>query len=217
MILGAIFDLDGVLVDTAKYHYIAWKQLADQLRIPFDEHANEQLKGVSRVDSLNILLALGEKEYTQVEKEHFIQKKNQDYLKLIENMSFEEVLPGVADTLNRLKHNGIKLAIGSASKNAKTILQATNLSNYFDEIVDGNDVKKAKPDPEVFLSGAKKLGIVPENCVVFEDSHAGCLAAKAANMYCIGIGYDSKLPAADIVVKDLLDFDINKILQVNNA
>lgn len=213
MILGAIFDLDGVLVDTAKYHYIAWQLLADQLKIPFNEEDNEQLKGVSREESLNLLLALGEKEYTPTERQRFTQKKNQDYLKQIEEMTSEEVLPGVKDTLNQLKQSGIKLAVGSASKNAGKILKVTNLLSYFDEVVDGNGVKKAKPDPEVFLFAAEKLKLEPSQCVVFEDSHAGCLAAKTANMYCVGIGMTSKLPAADIVIENLVDFDFNKIVK----
>lgn len=211
MILGAIFDLDGVLVDTAKYHYTAWKQLATELNIPFSLEDNERLKGVSRVESLNILLSLGETHYSQEEKNRFIKKKNQTYLNLIERMSSEEILIGVNETLIHLKRAGIKLAVGSASKNAQTILKTTKLLDYFDEVVDGNDVKTAKPDPEVFLLAAKRILIEPSKCIVFEDSRAGCLAAKAANMYCIGMGSKLKLPEADIVLENLVRFDINKI------
>ena len=213
MILGAIFDLDGVLVDTAKYHFLAWKKLADQLKIPFNEIDNERLKGVSRDVSLEILLSFGTQVYSQEEQQQMMNQKNQDYLKLIEKMSPKEVLPGVKMTLNKLKKANVKLALGSASKNAQTILSNVDLLHYFDEIVDGNDVQQGKPNPEVFLLAAKKLSLEPSRCVVFEDAHAGCQAAKAAHMYCIGVGSKENLPEADLLIQDFVDFDIRKVFE----
>lgn len=207
--LGAIFDLDGVLVDTAKYHYEAWKKLANQLQIPFTEVDNERLKGISREQSLELLLAFGNQPYSQAEKDIFIQEKNQNYLSLIQNMTAAEVLPGVKESLALLKSKGVGIALGSASKNAKMILKVTDLSKYFDVIVDGNDVIVAKPDPSVFLLAAKKLGLSAEKCVVFEDAYAGTLAAKAAAMYCVGVGRRINLPDADEVINDFTELNLN--------
>lgn len=207
--LGAIFDLDGVLVDTAKYHYEAWKKLANQLQIPFTEVDNERLKGISREQSLELLLAFGNQPYSQAEKDIFIQEKNQNYLSLIQNMTAAEVLPGVKESLALLKSKGVGIALGSASKNAKMILKVTDLSKYFDVIVDGNDVIAAKPDPSVFLLAAKRLGLSAEKCVVFEDAYAGTLAAKAAAMYCVGVGRRINLPDADEVINDFTELNLN--------
>lgn len=195
---GAIFDLDGVLVDTAKYHFLAWQALAEELEIPFSEHDNERLKGVSRMASLEILLSLGNNPtYSASEKEAFAALKNERYVAYISEMDASEILTGVKPTLENLREQGIRIALGSASKNAPLILERTGLLRYFDELVDGNDVAKAKPDPEVFLRGAEKMGLPPETCVVFEDSEAGCSAAKAAGMYAVGIGKAANLPSAD--------------------
>lgn len=209
--LGAIFDLDGVLVDTAKYHFLAWKKLADQLNIPFTEEDNEQLKGVSRVKSLDILLSLGNKRYSEDDREHFMKKKNEDYVRYISQMDESEILPGVVQLLDQLKLQQIKIALGSASKNSGLILRNTKLQTYFDAIVDGNDVLKAKPDPEVFLLGAQKLGLSASRCMVFEDSKAGIEAAKQAGMLAIGVGTQKNLPNADVLVENLEGLDVSTL------
>ncbi|MDT2661712.1 beta-phosphoglucomutase [Enterococcus hulanensis] len=209
--LGAIFDLDGVLVDTAKYHYLAWKQLADQLNIPFTKEDNEQLKGVSRVKSLEILLSLGSKNYTENERKQFMDQKNETYVRYISHMDESEILPGVVELLNQLKQKKIKIALGSASKNSELILINTKLQDYFDAIVDGNDVSKAKPDPEVFLLGAKKIGIPANQCMVFEDAKAGIEAAKQAGMLAIGVGTQENLPNVDILVKNLEEIELSEL------
>ncbi|MGG5370970.1 beta-phosphoglucomutase [Enterococcus sp. AZ196] len=207
--LGAIFDLDGVLVDTAKYHFLAWKKLADQLNIPFTEEDNEQLKGVSRVKSLDILLSLGKKSYSEDERKCFMEKKNEDYVHYISQMDESEILPGVVQLLDQLRLQQIKIALGSASKNSGLILRNTKLQTYFDAIVDGNDVSKAKPDPEVFLLGAQKLGVPASRCMVFEDAKAGIEAAKQAGMLAIGVGTKKNLPNADVLFENLEALDLS--------
>lgn len=207
--LGAIFDLDGVLVDTAKYHFLAWKKLADQLDIPFTEEDNERLKGVSRIKSLDILLSLGNKSYSEDERNKFMEQKNKEYVRYISQMDEREILPGVIELLNQLKDRKLKIALGSASKNSGLILKNTKLQDYFDVIVDGNDISKAKPDPEVFLLGAKKIGIPASQCIVFEDAYAGIEAAKKAGMLAIGLGNQKSLPHADVHVETLENLDLS--------
>jgi beta-phosphoglucomutase len=198
-----IFDLDGVIVDTAKYHFLAWRNLAKALGFDFTEEQNELLKGVSRVESLEILLSIGKVELPEEKKQKLLLQKNKEYLEYVNKMTSEEILPGVNDLLNFLEINDIKYALGSASKNAPLILEKVGLLNRFTAIVDGNDVSKAKPDPEVFLIGASKLGMSPENCVVVEDAIAGIQAANAAKMISIGIGDANVLHEADYVFKDM--------------
>mgnify|MGYP003606718765 FL=1 len=197
-----IFDLDGVIVDTAKYHFLAWKKIANQLGINFTEEHNELLKGVSRIRSLDIILELGKKEATQEEKNMWLKQKNEDYLSQLIDMDDREILPGVFEVLKFLKDNKQPIALGSASKNARPILEKTGILSYFDVIVDGNDVTNAKPDPEVFLIAAKLLNVKPENAVVFEDSVAGIQAANIANMISIGIGDKTILHEAKYVFQD---------------
>ncbi len=197
-----IFDLDGVIVDTAKYHFLAWKKIANQLGINFTEEHNELLKGVSRIRSLDIILELGKKEATQEEKNMWLKQKNEDYLSQLVDMDDREILPGVFEVLKFLKDNNQPIALGSASKNARPILEKTGILSYFDAIVDGNDVTNAKPDPEVFLIAAKLLNVKPENAVVFEDSVAGIQAANIANMISIGIGDKTILQEAKYVFQD---------------
>lgn len=196
-----IFDLDGVLVDTAKYHYLAWKALADRLGFAFSVEQNESLKGISRMESLEVLLRFGgmEEMFDQEEKLRMAEEKNRLYLEYINRLEESELLPGVTELFERMKERGVKIALGSASKNAGLILERLNISSYFDVIVDGNLVTKAKPDPEVFALGADRLGIPYEECVVFEDSVAGLLAAKKLNMGTVGIGTRENLPQADII------------------
>ncbi|MHB1148338.1 MAG: beta-phosphoglucomutase [Lutibacter sp.] len=201
--IAFIFDLDGVIVDTAKYHYLAWRNLANALGFDFTEEQNELLKGVSRVKSLEILLSIGKVNLSEEKKQILLLQKNKEYLEYVNKMTSEEILPGVNDLLNFLEINDIKYALGSASKNAPLILDKVGLLNRFTAIVDGNDVSKAKPDPEVFLIGAKKLGMKPENCVVIEDAIAGIQAANAAKMISIGIGDANVLNEADYVFKDM--------------
>lgn len=202
-IQACLFDLDGVLVDTAVYHYKAWKRLANTMGFDFTEAQNEQLKGVSRVESLNKILAWGKVEKSEAEREELAALKNGWYVEMINKMTPAEVLPGTVDFLTAIHQAGYKLALGSASKNSATILEKTNLAHFFDEIVDGNGVTKSKPDPEVFLKGAELLGFKPNECVVFEDAVAGVEAAKRGGMKAIGIGEKSVLTDADLVVSGL--------------
>lgn len=197
-----IFDLDGVIVDTAKYHFLAWQKLANQLGINFTHEHNEELKGVSRVRSLDLILALGNITASQQDKNKWLIQKNEDYLSYLVDMDEREILPGVVKVLEYLKNNNQAIALGSASKNARPILEKTNIMHFFDAIVDGNDVSNAKPDPEVFLQAARKLGIINENAIVFEDSVAGIQAANSAKMISIGIGDSSVLHEAKYNFKD---------------
>lgn len=211
-----IFDLDGVIVDTAKYHFLAWQRLASQLGIEFTPEHNEELKGVSRVRSLEIILDLGNIEASKEEKEEWLLQKNTEYLSYIEEMDEREILPGVMQVLEFLKQNKQNIVLGSASKNAKPILEKAKILHYFDAIVDGNDVSNAKPDPEVFLQGARKVKDTNENCIVFEDSVAGIQAANLANMISIGIGETEVLHEADYVFKDFTFIDVNFIENLIN-
>lgn len=197
-----IFDLDGVIVDTAKYHFLAWKKIANQLGIEFTEENNELLKGVSRVRSLDIILELGNKEASQEDKNTWLVQKNEDYLSQLVDMDSSEILPGVFAVLQFLKEHNQPIALGSASKNARPILEKTRILHYFDAIVDGNDVTNAKPDPEVFLIAAQLLNIEPKNAIVFEDSVAGIQAANIAKMTSIGIGDETILQEAKFIFKD---------------
>lgn len=202
-----IFDLDGVIVDTAKYHYLAWKKIATDLGIEFTHEHNELLKGVSRVRSLDIILGLGQVEASQEQKDQWLIQKNEDYLSYLVDMDQSEILPGVMPVLEFLKANQQPIALGSASKNARPILEKTGILSYFDAIVDGNDVSNAKPDPEVFLQAAQKLGIANENSIVFEDSVAGIQAANSASMTSIGIGDATILNEAKFNFKDFTFID----------
>lgn len=197
-----IFDLDGVIVDTAKYHFLAWQKLANTLGIEFTHEHNEQLKGVSRVRSLEIILDLGKVEASDAQKNEWLIQKNEDYLSYINTMNESEILPDVIRVLEFLKAQQQPIVLGSASKNARPILEKVNILHYFDAIVDGNDVSNAKPDPEVFLVGAQKVNQPNENAIVFEDSVAGVEAANIAGMTSIGIGEKNVLNEADFVFEN---------------
>ena len=197
-----IFDLDGVIVDTAKYHFLAWKKIATELGIEFTEEHNELLKGVSRVRSLDIILELGNKKVSQEDKNKWLTQKNEDYLSQLVDMDASEILPGVFKVLQFLKEKNQPIALGSASKNARPILEKTGILSYFDAVVDGNDVTNAKPDPEVFLIAAELLKVKPEDAIVFEDSVAGIQAANIAMMTSIGIGNETILHEAKYVFRD---------------
>ena len=197
-----------MLVDTAKYHYLAWKQLADEQGFDFTRQQNEALKGVSRMRSLELLLGFGGMmgRFSEEEMHDMAEKKNRIYVEYVKKLRQEELLPGVKELLERMKDSGIKIALGSASKNAEMILEGLGITKYFDAIVDGTMVTKAKPDPEVFLLGAKLLGVSAEECVVFEDSTAGIQAAKRAGMGTVGIGKRKNLLEADMVLECVGEF-----------
>ena len=188
MIRGFLFDLDGVLVDTAQYHFLAWQRMASELGIHFGEAENEQLKGVSRAESLNRILAWGGQTMPEAEKQRWMTLKNEWYLELVRGMPANDYLPGAHEFLMASRAAGIKVALGSASKNAPLILERLGWMPLFDALVDGNVVTASKPDPEVFLEGARRLGLQPEECVVFEDSEAGVEAARRGGMKVVGIG-----------------------------
>jgi beta-phosphoglucomutase len=206
-----IFDLDGVIVDTAKYHFLAWQKIANALDINFTLEHNELLKGVSRVRSLDIILELGKVEASQEDKNKWLLQKNEEYLTYLVDMDQSELLPGVLSMLQYLKEKNQPIALGSASKNARPILEKTGIRHYFDAIVDGNDVTNAKPDPEVFLIAAKLLEVSPENAIVFEDSVAGVQAANIGNMTSIGIGEASTLHEAKYIFKDFTEIETSFI------
>jgi beta-phosphoglucomutase len=197
---ACLFDLDGVLVDTAIYHFKAWKMLGENFNYQLTEEQNEQLKGVSRVESLNRILDWANFSATEAQKEVWLKEKNEKYLQLISNMNPSEILPGVVEFLGQIKAEGYKIALGSASKNAEIILEKTGLLPWFDLIIDGNKVSKSKPDPEVFIKGAEGLGLLPEECIVFEDAQAGVEAAINGGMKVIGIGEETVLSNANKVI-----------------
>jgi len=200
---AAIFDLDGVIVDTAKYHYLSWKRLADSLGFDFTETDNERLKGVSRIRSLEILLEIGHLNPDEETKTQMAALKNDWYVDYIRRLDASEILPGAAEYLERIRTRGVKTAIGSASKNTPLILERLGIAMLFDVVVDGNKASKAKPDPEVFLLAAEELGIQPIHCVVFEDAEAGIEAALRAGMGAVGIGNPIRLKAADVIIGGL--------------
>jgi|SRR6218665_2190058 len=206
-----IFDLDGVIVDTAKYHFLAWQKIAAELGIEFTPEHNEELKGVSRVRSLDIILNLGNIEATQENKDKWLIQKNEDYLSYIEHMDETEILPGVVTILEYIKEKNQLIALGSASKNARPILEKVKILHLFDAIVDGNDVTNAKPDPEVFVRAAQLLNVSNENSMVFEDAVAGIQAANIANMTSVGIGDEKILHEAKYNFKDFTFMDTSFI------
>jgi beta-phosphoglucomutase len=209
---ACLFDLDGVLVDTAIYHFKAWRMLGENFGYQLTEEQNEQLKGVSRVESLNRILAWASFSATEEQKEIWLKEKNDNYLSLISGMNPTEILPGVVDFLSQIKADGYKIGLGSASKNAEIILEKTELMPWFDLIIDGNKVSKSKPDPEVFLKGAEGLGLLPHECIVFEDAQAGVEAAKSGGMKVIGIGEASVLKEADKVISNFVGINSADLL-----
>ena len=208
---GYIFDLDGVIVDTAKYHYLAWKSLADDLGFDFPEEHNEKLKGVSRMASLEVVLQVGGLSLTPEEKQELAERKNRRYVDYIRNLRKEELLPGAEAYLRRLKDLGRPTALGSASRNAPLILDGLGIRDLFDAVVDGNVVSTPKPDPEVFLAAARMLGKEPRDCIVFEDAAAGIQAAVNGGMTAVGVGLPENLPGARMWIRGLfeapVDFD----------
>lgn len=211
---GFVFDLDGVITDTAKYHYIAWKELAAEIGIEIDLKFNEQLKGISRMDSLEQILTLGNKNdaYTEVEKEALATKKNTHYVQLLQSLTPDDLLPGVKTFLDEAKAKNIPCAIASASKNAPFILDKLGVMQDFDTIVDPATLKKGKPDPEIFIQAALALGIEPAEAVGFEDAQAGIDGIKAAGMYAVGVYSGEELHGADVIVEKLTDLNIDELL-----
>lgn len=208
---ACIFDLDGVIVDTAVYHYKAWKRLANELGFDFTEHDNEKLKGVSRTRSLELILQWGGVSKTDAEKEELATRKNNWYVEMISHMTPEEILPGAKEFVITCRNAGIKTALGSASKNSMTILDKIGITGLFDAIIDGNKVSKPKPDPEVFLKGAEAVNVTPAECVVFEDAIAGIEAAIAGGMKAVGIGSPEVLTKANLVVSGLNEMTLEKL------
>ena len=210
---AGLFDLDGVIVDTAKYHYLAWRNLAHQLGFEFTEKDNQRLKGVSRVRSLEILLEVGGLTLRDERKKELAAQKNEEYVVYIKQLDRSELLPSAEACLQQLREKGIKTALGSASKNAPLILRNLEIEHLFDAIIDGNKVSKAKPDPEVFLLGAQEVDVPAAACVVFEDAEAGLQAARTAGMVAVGVGRAEELPSADIVFPGLHAVNVAELFQ----
>ncbi|ERK29634.1 beta-phosphoglucomutase [Clostridium intestinale] len=214
-IKAVIFDLDGVVVSTDEYHYRAWKKMADEEGVYFDRSINERLRGISRTESLEIILEKSNKKYSSDEKLKMTEKKNNIYKQLLNELTSNDILDGVIDLLIYLKEHNIKIAIGSSSKNTKMILSKIGLENYFDKVADGNEIKNSKPDPEVFLLAANKLGIKAEECLIVEDADSGVEAALAGNMKVLAVGSASNNIKADYRIKTLENLNVfKKIMKI---
>ena len=214
MTIGFIFDLDGVITDTAKFHYQAWKALADSLGISIDETFNETLKGISRMDSLDRILAHGHREnaFTPAEKEALAQQKNDHYVQLLEHLTTEDVLPGVVPLLQQAQARHIPCAVASASKNAPLILEKLGVRAYFATIVDPDSLSKGKPDPEIFLAAADSIGVLPQNAIGFEDAQSGIDGLKAAGIYAVGLSASQPLIGADMQVSEMTELSVAALL-----
>lgn len=215
MIKGFIFDLDGVLTDTAEYHYQAWKRMANKLGIPLDREMNEQLKGISRMDSLDRILTLDNQteKYSVEEKEQLANEKNEDYKKLILSVTPNDLLPGIADLLADLKKENIRLALASASKNGPVIMEKLGIADLFDTVVDPALLANGKPDPEIFIKGAEQLQLKPEECVGVEDAQAGIESINAAGIFSVGVGTKEMMKNADYAVLDTSELKLSDILK----
>ncbi|TWI63034.1 beta-phosphoglucomutase [Pseudoduganella lurida] len=205
---AVIFDLDGVITDTARYHYLAWKRLADGEGVHFDEAANEHLKGIDRMGSLELILASATRAYSDAEKLALATEKNEHYKELIATMSPADLLPGAVAALDTCRAAGLKIGLASVSRNAFTVLDRLGITDKFDYIVDAGTIAKGKPDPEIFLKAARELGVAPGDCFGVEDAVAGVASIKSAGMYAIGVGDPAVLTEADQVIPDLAAFRI---------
>lgn len=205
---AVIFDLDGVIVDSAKYHFLSWGRLAESLGIPFTQEQNESLKGVSRADSLDRILEWGGVEKSLEEKQELMDRKNTWYLEFISKMERDEILEGVEPFIVALREAGYKVALGSSSKNARPILRQVGMIDLFDVIVDGTNINRSKPDPQVFLMGAEQLGLEPAACLVFEDAYAGVQAALTGGFQAIGVGSAEELSNAPRVIPGFANFTL---------
>ena len=212
-ISACIFDLDGVIVDTAKYHFLAWRRLANELGFDFTEKENEKLKGVGRMDSIKLILKWGGIKMDETSMKSLAAKKNEWYVQDVQKMTSDEIMVGVEDFLNELQSKDIRIALGSASKNAVPILKQLNIHHYFEVIMDGTNVTKGKPDPEVFLKGAEGLKVAPRNCIVFEDAPKGVEAALAGGMYAVGVGNEEDLGHAHVVIPDFHKLQFESLIQ----
>ena len=211
---GLVFDLDGVITDTAKFHYIAWKNMAEKLGIIIDEKFNEQLKGISRTESLERILEFGGKAdaYTEEEKEKLAAQKNTEYVELLEELTPADILPGLLSVLDQAEALGMKSSIASASKNAPHILEKLGIKERFSHIVDPNTLVKGKPDPEIFVRAAEAIGIKPEEAIGFEDAQAGIEGIKGANMFAVGVSVGEPLHGADLIINSLEEIDLAKLV-----
>jgi beta-phosphoglucomutase len=211
---GLVFDLDGVITDTAKFHYIAWKNMAEKLGVIIDEKFNEQLKGISRTESLERILEFGGKAdaYTEEEKEKLAAQKNTEYVELLEELTPADILPGLLSILDQAEALGMKSSIASASKNAPHILEKLGIKERFAHIVDPNTLIKGKPDPEIFVRAAEAIGIKPEEAIGFEDAQAGIEGIKGANMFAVGVSVGEPLHGADLIINSLEEIDLAKLV-----
>lgn len=208
---GCLFDMDGVIVDSAVHHFVAWKRLADELSIPFTEEDNHALKGLSRVDSLEHILRMGHLQLDEKTKLKLMAQKNAWYLDLIKGMRAKDILPGARELIEELVADGIKVGLGSSSRNAQLILDNVGLTPLFDTVVDGNHITLSKPDPEVFLKGAQALGLDPSEMVVFEDAESGVKAAKSGGFFAVGVGSEEQLGQADVVVPSMKEVTLQDL------
>ena len=213
MIKACIFDLDGVIVDTAKYHFQAWRRMANELGFDFTEKENEQLKGVSRMDSINLILGWGGIALSKKDKVKWATKKNDWYVAAVDQMTPAEILPGVLPLLKDLRQKGYKIGLGSSSKNAVRALRKVRILSYFNTIIDGTKTTRSKPDPQVFQMGAKRLRLTPEECIVFEDAQSGVEAALAGGFYAVGMGSPQHLKKAHLVLSSLENITIESIIE----
>ncbi len=213
MLKAVIFDLDGVIVSTDEYHYRAWKELARFLNLPFTREDNTRQRGVSRMESLEVVLEKSDYPYSDDDKEYLAARKNSIYRNLLEELGPSDILPGAKEFAGTARHKGLKIAIGSSSRNTPVILQKIGLKNFFDAVADGNDITRSKPDPQVFLIAAERIGIAPEECIVIEDADAGIEAAIAAGMKTLAVGAASTNAKADYRAEDLEKIGITEILQ----
>jgi len=209
---ACLFDMDGVIVDSAVHHFVAWRKLADELSIPFAEEDNHALKGLSRVDSLDHILRMGHLELDEKTKLKLMDQKNAWYLDLIQGMTAKDILPGAKELIEQLVAGGIRVGLGSSSRNAQLILDNVGLTPLFDAIVDGNHITLSKPDPEVFLKGAAALDVSPSETIVFEDAASGIQAAKAGGFFAVGVGSQSQLSSADVVIPDLSGLTLDRLI-----
>lgn len=209
-----IFDLDGVITDTAEFHYLAWKALGEELGIPFTREFNEELKGVSRMDSLEKILTLANREndFSLKEKEALASKKNEHYVRLIANITPDDILPGIKDLIKEVKEKGYKLGLASVSKNAFTVMDSLELRGEFNVIVDAATIAKGKPDPEIFLTAAKLLNVDPSACIGIEDAAAGVDSIKDAGMFAVGVGSEESLAKADIIYSSTEQLSLSNIM-----
>jgi beta-phosphoglucomutase len=214
LIKACIFDLDGVIVDTAHYHFLAWQRLAEELGVNLTQKDNEKLKGVSRMQSLQIILDMGKVTLSKDRKESMADRKNEWFVEYVEAMKPNEIFPGVKQLIGAMRKKGIKVALASSSKNAPRVIELLGIDKLFDVVVDGGMIVDTKPDPEIFLLSAQKLNIKPANCLVFEDAEAGVEAAIRAGMKCIGVGSADHVGKANMVVSKTSDFKLEHLTSI---